>query len=285
MALITTLAVVSYLQRLRQQAVVEAPVVTEAVVFATAHIAERKVVTADAIELREIVGSAVHPAAARRIADVVNRVAVAPIYPGEQVLASKLAPAGISVGLSYILPRDKRALTLAVNEVIGVAGFVYPGDRVDVVGTVTENDESFTKIILQNVEVVALAQKVEQKPGEDPKVTTSATLALTPDQVETLAQIDNIGKIRLALRPYGVTEQIPTTGKTVLAALGRAPQRAAVLSAGPAGTGQPSPAPKARRRAPSPPTATVLPPRERLTSVELWRATDKTTVTLKEGAP
>src|SRR3989304_3732517 len=158
-----------------------------------------------AVALALVTTLAAQPAAARRIEDVVNRVAVVPIYPDEQVLSSKLAPIGVSVGLSYVLPKDKRALTLAVNEVIGVAGFIFPGDHVDVVGTVTENEASFTKIVLQNVEVVALAQKVEQKPGEDPKVTTSATLALTPEQVETLPQIANTGKVRLALRPSGGT--------------------------------------------------------------------------------
>ena len=285
MALVTTLAVIAYLQSLRQQVAVEAPARMEAIVFAKTHVAERKVLTADVLELREVPASAAHPAAARRIEDVVNRVAVVPIYPDEQVLSSKLAPIGVSVGLSYVLPKDKRALTLAVNEVIGVAGFIFPGDHVDVVGTVTENEASFTKIVLQNVEVVALAQKVEQKPGEDPKVTTSATLALTPDQVETLAQIDNIGKVRLALRPYGVTDQVRTTGKTVQAALGRAPQPAPALRAATAGTVTRIQATVAKKRASiRAVAATPAPPPERFASVDVWRATTKSTVTFREGA-
>ena len=283
MALITTLAVVAYLQSMRKQVAEEAPAQMETAVFAATHVAERKVLTADALELREVPASAVHPAAARRIDEVVNRVAIAPIYPGEQVLTSKLAPVGVSVGLSYVLPKDKRALTLAVNEVIGVAGFVFPGDHVDVVGTVRENEASFTKIILQNVEVVALAQKVDQKPGEDPKVTTSATLALTPEQVETLAQIDNIGKVRLALRPYGVTDQVSTSGKTVQAALGRAPQPAPALRAATGGAVTRVKATVTKRSAPTRALAPAPLPSERFTSVDVYRATTKSTVTLKEG--
>ncbi len=229
LAMVTTLAIIGYLQTLRRQTAVVAPVQTEAVVFARTNIADRTVVRADALELRQVPVTAIHPQAARHLEEVANRVVVAAIVADEQVLLSRLAPPGVNVGLAYTLPKDKRAMTIALNEVIGVAGFVFPGDHVDVVGTVTLNDVSFTKIVLQNVEVVAIAQKVETKPGEEPRVTTSATLALTPDQAEVLAQIDTSGKVRLALRPYGVTNQAQTTGKTIQTAVGlEAPSKATV---------------------------------------------------------
>jgi pilus assembly protein CpaB len=194
------------------------------------------------------------------------------------VLLPKLATPGVSVGLSYVLPKDKRAMTIAVNEVVGVAGFVFPGDHVDVVGTVRgEGDLNMTKIVLQNVEVVAIAQKVEQKPGEDPRVTTSATLAVTPDQAESLAQIDNNGRVRLALRPHGVTETVKTSGKTIAAVLGRTPAVAA-----------PRPAPaapvRAAARRPAPRQATVTPPpapKPVVHSVDIWRSTTRTTVNVE----
>lgn len=282
LALVTTLVVIGYLQRLRQQVAVERPVETEDVVFAKTNIAERKVVGADALELRRVPVTAIHPQAVRQIEEAANRMTVAPIFADEQVLDPKLAPKGVNVGLSYVLPKDKRAMTVAINEVIGVAGFVFPGDRVDVVGTVTVQDASFTKMILQDVQVLAIAQKVEHKPGEEPRVTTSATLALMPDQTEVLAQIDNSGKVRLALRPYGVTERVQTTGKTVEAALGRAAARpaasvaAAVASAAsrirPA-RGPVSPASEAR------PVAGA----NAAYNVELWRATTRSTVRFEEG--
>jgi pilus assembly protein CpaB len=220
-----------------------------------------------------IPAGAVHPQAARRIEDVANRVAVTPIFAGEQVLTPKLATPGVSVGLSYVLPKDKRAMTIAVNEVVGVAGFVFPGDHVDVVGTVRGeggDDLNMTKIVLQNVEVLAIAQKVDQKPGEDPRVTTSATLAVTPDQAESLAQIDNYGRVRLALRPHGVTENVRTSGKTIANVLGRA-------SAAPAkpAAARPAPAPRRPAARPVPPPP---PPVPMVQTVEIWRATTRTTV-------
>lgn len=283
LALVTTLAVIGYLQRLRQGAAVVAPVETKAVVFARVDVAERKVVGADILELRQLPITAIHPQAARKVEDVVNRVALAPIFADEQVLLNKLALPGVNVGLSYVLPKTKRAMTIAVNEVVGVAGFVFPGDRVDVLGTVTAGDANtnFTKIVLQDVEVLAIAQKVEQKQGEEPTVKTSATLALTPDQAEVLTQIDNSGKVRLALRPYGVSDQVRTTGKTTEAALGRAgPQPAAVKAAVASAVTRAS---STRKRvsptgSPIPAASTAI-----ASSVEVWRGTAKSTVRFAEG--
>jgi pilus assembly protein CpaB len=279
LALITTVVVVRYLQTVRQQVTVVQLVKTEAVVFARTSIVQRQVIGADAIEIRQIPAAAVHPQAARRIEDVAGRVATAPIFADEQVLSVKLAPAGVNAGLSYVLPKDKRAMTIGVNEVVGVAGFVFPGDRVDIVATVNANNINLTKIVLQDVEVVAIAQKVDQKPGEEPRVTTSATLALTPEQTEVLAQIDNNGRVRLALRPSGVRARVQTTGQTVEAALGRVP---AIVAAAPASSVRAAARPQPRRV-----TAAVViaPPPIRapaVYSVDLWRATERTTVRFEE---
>lgn len=221
LALVTTFAVVNYLQGVRQAAEAPKPIETAEVVFAKANIAERKIVGPDLIALRKVPVTAIHPAAARRIEDVANRVAVVAMFADEQVLLSKLAPAGVNVGLSYVIPKDKRAMTLAVNEVIGVAGFIFPGDRVDIVATVTMNEVSLSKIALQDIQVLAIAQKVDQKPGEEPRVTTSVTFALAPEQTEALAQLDNSGKIRLALRPYGAAPHVQTAGVTLQGAIAR----------------------------------------------------------------
>jgi len=273
LALVTTLAIVGYLQGLRRQAAVVTPVKTETAVFARTNVAERKVVSADILELRQIPATAIHPRAARRIEDVAGRVAVAPIFADEQVLTNKLAAPGVNVGLSYTLPKDKRAMTIAVNEVIGVAGFVFPGDRVDVVATVNSGDLHLTKVVLQDVEVLAIAQKVEQKPGEEPRVTTSATLALTPEQTEIVAQVDTSGRVRLALRPYGVNDQVKTAGATIDAAFGRKAAPAAARTAV-------RPRPARAMAAPLAAVPTVIPV---IHNVELWRATAKSTVQFEEG--
>jgi pilus assembly protein CpaB len=268
LAVVTTLAILAYLQGLKRPVAVVPQVRTETVVFARTDIAQRRVISPDQLEVRQVPVTAIHPRAARRVEDVANRVALAPIFADEQVLTTMVAPAGVNAGLSYVLPKDMRAMTIAVNEVVDVAGFVFPGDRVDIIGTVTVKDNNLSKIFLQNVVVLAVAQKVDQKPGEEPKVTTSATVALTPEQAETLAQVDNSGRLRLALRPTGVTAEVQTAGKTTEAALGLRPMAQVAAAAGPAS---------------SKPTRTGLPivlgfgpaPEE---PVELWRGTEKSTV-------
>jgi len=265
LALVTTLAIVQYLQGLRPQVTVTQPIRTEPVVVAKIDIAGRAVITADQVELRQIPFNAVHPKAARRIEDVVNRVALSRIYMDQQVIGTALAPVGVNAGLSYVLPQDKRALTIPVNEVVDVAGFVFPGDRVDVIGTVSEKDQTLSKIFLQDIPVLAVAQTVEQKPGEPAHVTTSATLALTPDQAEKLTQIDNSGKVRLALRPAGSTAEVETVAKTTEAALGTrsGPVPTLVLASGPT---------PVRRSA----LPVVIPQASH--TVEIWRGTTKSTL-------
>ncbi|MGH2372564.1 MAG: Flp pilus assembly protein CpaB [bacterium] len=221
LALITTFAVVNYLQRVEKRAEAPKPVETAEVVVAKANIAERKIVTPDLIALRQVPVIAIHPSAARRIEDVSNRVAVVSIFADEQVLLSKLAPAGVNVGLSYVIPRDKRAMTLANNEIVGVAGFIFPGDRVDIIATVSLNDVNISKIALQDILVLAVAQKVDQRPGEEPRVTSSVTFALSPEETEALAQLDSSGKLRLALRPYGAVPNVQTAGATLQSVIAR----------------------------------------------------------------
>jgi pilus assembly protein CpaB len=270
LAIVTTLAILSYLQSLRRPVAVVPQVRAESVVFAKTDITQRRVISPDQLELRQVPFTAIHPRAARRLEDVANRVALAPIFADEQVLSTMVAPVGVNAGLSYVLPKDMRAMTIPVNEVVDVAGFVFPGDRVDIIGSAND----ISKIFLQNVMVLAVAQKVDQKPGEDPKVTSSATIALTPDQAETLAQIDNTGKLRLALRPTGVATQVETTGKTTEAALGRpaAPAFRPVVNA----ESRPARAPRVGLPIVLGFGPAVGPAGDQ--TVELWRGTEKSTL-------
>jgi len=278
LAVITTFAVLSYVRGLQRQAAVKPQTIaTEQVVFAKTLIGARNVVGMDALELRSIPSAGVHPQAAREMAAVAGRVAMAPVYPDEQVLTTKFAPAGVNPGLTYSLAKDKRAMTIAVNEVIGVAGFLFPGDRVDVLGTVTLDSEAFSKVVLQDVEVLAIAQKVEQKPGEEPRVTTSATLAVTPEQAEILALVDSSGKVRLALRPYNEHAQVQTPGRDVKAALGRF-ARSVPKTVQPASTSTPRRSTAARTRNTPRPAAPAAAPRPPINNVDIWRGTTKTTV-------
>jgi pilus assembly protein CpaB len=132
-----------------------------------------------------------------------GRVVQVHIDRGEPILLSKLAPEGTAAGLGGLLEPDKLAVTVKTNEVSGVAGFINPGDRVDVlVDLVTPGSggEHFSKIILQNLKVLSKGQIWEQTGEKKPKVVNTVTLEVSPKQAEVLNLASFQGKIRLALR-------------------------------------------------------------------------------------
>jgi pilus assembly protein CpaB len=139
-----------------------------------------------------------------------GRVLRYPLVAGEVVLQSKLAPQGTPGGLAGIIQNDKRAVTVKVDEASGVAGFVNPGNRVDVVLTLAKNeykDDPISQVVLQNILVLGRGQDVEQPKGDEkPKIVPTVTLEVTPDEGERLALASKEGQITLALR--GWTENI-----------------------------------------------------------------------------
>ena len=131
-----------------------------------------------------------------------GRVVQIPIGKGEPVLFSKLAPAGTSAGLGGLLDHNNLAVTVKTDEVSGVAGFVNPGDRIDVlVQMASPGGEDFSKIILQNIKVLSKGQIWDQTTDKNhPQVVPTVTLEVTPEQAETLNLASFQGKVRLALR-------------------------------------------------------------------------------------
>ena len=140
------------------------------------------------------------------------------VVTGEPLLASKLS--GIGGGLSVRIEPHMRAMSLRVNDVTGVSGFVLPGDRVDVIVTVQNaagGRVAITKTILQSVEVLAAGVKTENK--KQNMTVQTVTLLVEPDGAEKLALAVNQGKIHLALRnpvDYEIVEGGTTNTKTVL---------------------------------------------------------------------
>ncbi len=134
-----------------------------------------------------------------------GRVVILPIAKGEPVLLTKLAPEGAGSGLGSLLDDTKRAFTVRVNDVSGVAGFIKPGDHVDVLAELPTQDakEHFSKAILQNVVVLTAGHSTVEssdKKDKKPILVTTVTLELTLEQAELLNLASNQGKIRLALR-------------------------------------------------------------------------------------
>lgn len=135
--------------------------------------------------------------------EVVGRGVIVPMLANEPVLESKLAPQGAGSGLTSAIPEGKRALAVKVDEIVGVAGFVLPGTRVDVilVGSPDKNREvEISKVILENVQVLAAGQNLEQDSEGAAQKVQVVTLLVTPLDAEKLALAQNDGRIQLALR-------------------------------------------------------------------------------------
>src|SRR5579872_896194 len=135
-----------------------------------------------------------------RVEDCVNRAVITSMVENEPLLEGKLAPRQGGAGLSATIPDGMRAVSVSVNDVIGVAGFVVPGTMVDVLVTGATNYGNVTRTILENVRVMAAGQKVEQDREGKPQTVPVITLLVTPDDAAKLAMASTEGKIQLALR-------------------------------------------------------------------------------------
>jgi pilus assembly protein CpaB len=139
----------------------------------------------------------------QRISDVVGRGAVVPMVLNEPILESKLAASGAGGGLMATIPDGMRAVSVKVNDVIGVAGFVVPGSRVDVIlcgSPARSNDVDMSKVILENVQVLAAGQNVTNDANGKPQSVQVVTMLVTPNDSEKLALASVDGRIQLSLR-------------------------------------------------------------------------------------
>jgi pilus assembly protein CpaB len=135
--------------------------------------------------------------------ELVSRGLIQPMVENEPILESKLAPKGTGAGLPPAIPKGMRAVSIRANEIIGVAGYVTVGTRVDVVLTATTPgaQESITKIVLQNVEVASAGQVIQKDPEGKPQTVTVVTLFVTPEDLEKLTSATSqSGQFQLALR-------------------------------------------------------------------------------------
>lgn len=129
-----------------------------------------------------------------------ERVLNAQVLRGEPILAAKLAAPGEKGGLSAVLNEGKRAITVKVNEIVGVAGFALPGNYVDLmVNTADEANKSVSKIMLERILVLAVAQDLSTSETK-PRVVNAVTLEVTPEQAEQIDLARSVGTISLVLR-------------------------------------------------------------------------------------
>jgi pilus assembly protein CpaB len=199
----------------------------------------------------EWTGTALPVGYASSTADVVGRGVMSPLQENEPILDSKLAPKGAGGGLPVIIDQGKRALTMRVNDVSGVAGFVTPNTRVDVLLTMTDKAsaaEPVTRIIMQDVRALAAGQQIQPDKDGKPVSVGVVTFLLTPEQAETLTLASQQGGIQLALRNSLDTMHVKTFGTRTSALLGGAigrplPTRRPVANRGSAPAAVAAPAP------------------------------------------
>lgn len=164
--------------------------------------------------------------------EVEGRVVTARVLKGEPVLAGKLAAKNAGNGLTALIPGDMRAMAVRVDDVVGVAGFIHPENRVDVIVTMRParpaDAEPTSKVILQNVKVLAVGKDLE--PNEkDRKSATSATVAtllVRPGEAEKLALAATEGRLILTLRGWTDESAVATDGAISSSLLGNLAARA-----------------------------------------------------------
>jgi pilus assembly protein CpaB len=179
-------------------------------------------------------------------ADAIGRGVISTIYEGEPILENRLAAKGAGAGLAAIIPQGMRAVTVRVNDVTGVSGFVRPGMRVDILiagnppgGPNTAG--TVTKTLLQNMEVLSAGQDIQKDSEGKPVSVPVVNLLVTPEQAETLSLASNETRIQLVLRNPLDTDTVKTPGTNV-----------SNLFTGQSGLPQSKSAPKAAPRAAAP---------------------------------
>ena len=181
------------------------PVATTRVVAAATDIPLGKVLVAQDLTTVEIQGT-LPKGTFLKPEELIGRGVVSELYQGEPILESRLAPAGSGGGLASTIPQGMRALAVRVDQIVGVAGFVTPGMRVDVLasgnppGSTSATQGTVTKTILQNIQVLSAGTDIQKDAEGKPQQVQVVNLLVTPEQAQTLSLASGELKIQLVLR-------------------------------------------------------------------------------------
>jgi pilus assembly protein CpaB len=215
---------------------------------------------------------------------LVGRVILNSVAAREVITEAKLAPEGSSGGLSAVIPEGYRAMTVRVDEVVGVSGFVTPGTLVDIVVVISppegsKTKDSISKIVLQNIKVLASGQSIDRpKDSREASAVRSVTLQVTPQQAEKLALATTEGRLQLVMRNAVDQEDQQTPGanrRTLLSG------EVAQPVPDPVSSEQPKPAPVRRKVRPAASTVTrsvAQPKPQPRPEIEVFVGTKRTTV-------
>ena len=247
---------------LKQAAASPAQGDTELIVVAAVNMNMAETITPQHVKLLPWPARSVPSGAVRTLKDAEGRVVRGSMVAGEPLLEAKLAPqlAGKGGLMPMLVPEGQRAVTIKVDDAIKESGFVLPNSRVDVLVSMAKERNSqdrISKVIIQDVTVLAAGQTVELRDNK-PVTITTVTLALQPGQAERLALAQTEGKLTLAMRNLRDTAIVQTKGVTAATLLSDAAPTA-------------SPAAPAPKRAPVAASAPLPPPRVETHSVTVLR--------------
>lgn len=240
----------------RKTVTVSAPI--DKIVVAAIDLPMATRLTAEHLKMVEWPVSALPPGAIKDTKDVVDRVLTSHLIAGEPIRAPLLAAKDAGNGLAALIPQHMRAMAVRVDDVVGVAGFIHPDDRVDVIVTLRPpkpaDAESTSKVILQNVKVLAVGKEIEVADQNRRQASPAAvaTLLVSPEQAEKLALASNEGRLILTLRSWTDGAAVDTSGMNPSALLAEpgaaalAPVPAPTVAA--AGKEEPAPPPITRAR-------------------------------------
>ncbi|MBD3292667.1 MAG: Flp pilus assembly protein CpaB [Armatimonadia bacterium] len=200
-------------------------------------------VTGEMLGAVEMKSNAVPSGALSSPGDAIGKISQRQIMKGQTITASDVGARSAKQGLTFVIPNGMRAVTVALDPISGVGGFVFPGDRVDVLTTFEQNEVAMTRTILQNVEVLAMNEQVsrptpsggteasdqgdgggtEDEAAPAIQQVRSATLSVTPDEAQTLLLSAFRGAVHLALRPREDETMVSLSGQTNWSVMGMEP--------------------------------------------------------------
>lgn len=248
-ALAATLLISSYLKR--QARLKQVPLETLPIAVAKVDMSWGTVLTAEMIATKLYLKSTLPGGFFSDPASLSGRVLISNIKANEPIFESKLAPVTVKTGgVAAVISPKKRAVSIKVDKVIGVSGFIHPGNRVDVLVTLhSEKGQTPTaKTVLENILVLAAGPEIQTKGKEEKASPVEViTLEVTPEEAEKVALAATEGRILLALRNFNDTEDVVTKGITIPTLLGsysayNAPTEAKAVPAKTKGVKKPVPA-------------------------------------------
>jgi pilus assembly protein CpaB len=240
----------------------------------------------ESVKLRSAPASMVPAGSFAALEDVLGRPVVSPIQAEEPVVEARIAAKGSGAGLAPLIPSGMRAISVRVNDVVGVAGFVLPGMRVDVLVTARPSNQAdtVTRTVLQNIQVLSAGQTTQTDGKSQSILTPVVTLLVSPPEAEALALANNEGHIQLVLRNSTDGQVAATHGRRLHEIFGFLPKEEDAPPVRPA---------PVRARAAAPPIAAVaespVPPRAAAAAPEadrmiLYRGTVQTVAVFPKGS-